>query len=413
MFRIVTGTMGGGKSYYVAEVILQALKQGATVHICGVDLLKERLDELGFTERVIWLENDPTKWEAQIIAGVEGTENLLVCDEATLLFHTRTQAKRKTEDFDTVYQMLVWSRRYGLDVYFVAQHLMNIDAATRRMVGEIIACVDGSKIPVLGPFLATVKGRFLRKRLSPAGKEMWRSWHRPSQEVFDFYDTHGFAGRTVNVNRNVTRTTPRNYAAAKVFGVIAAVAAIPVICFWFLGISLDAKSEAHATKQALRATNEPPSAPKPWQWSTDPASSAYVPLSGPGGVPGARRVAPVIALEWADEDELRIGTITVKHTLVSITAHDGRLFSVGASIDGDIIERLDVYGGRYYFTARAGRIYCLRQITPKERNDLWNSRNNSSPQPPQASPLPLPTFSLFGSSPPQAAMTTPQTNPLR
>lgn len=60
-FHLITGLMGGGKSYMAVEMCLQAAKEGAVVHT-NLPLEEEAWKELGLWEKIVRLPKDPQNW---------------------------------------------------------------------------------------------------------------------------------------------------------------------------------------------------------------------------------------------------------------------------------------------------------------------------------------------------------------
>lgn len=215
--RLVTGVMGGGKSYFMAETILKALREGAQVHT-NLDLNFAMVKELGFAEQVVDLRNvDVKRMHEHIRAGDESRPNLLCLDEAALFFYVDEQNNQKVrEDNKDVLLFLTWARRFGLEIYFATQSSKNVNVKLRRMSEYTIRCTNRTQIPYFGWLLSGLFGEFKRSvYLTDEDKEtvLCSNSARFSAEVGKFYDTHGFVGQQANqgivMDKVITRRVPK------------------------------------------------------------------------------------------------------------------------------------------------------------------------------------------------------------
>jgi len=204
-FEIYTGPMGGGKSYAATEFILVGLKENAHVHT-NIDLIHEEVEARGYSDKVHMLTGiDPTRWKDHLVAGQEGAENLLVIDEAGMNFHVH-DAREQAAKYRELFQILIWSRKLGLDVVFISQHLDNLDAQLRRVAVSTLNCRAVKTIPFVGWLLAKLRGDFVRTRRSSDGKRaLGRTFHRFKAEVGSFYKTDAMSGNSYQLKRSVTR----------------------------------------------------------------------------------------------------------------------------------------------------------------------------------------------------------------
>lgn len=207
-FRIITGTMGSGKSYMGAELCVQYWKEQAVVHT-NIDLVAEEVEARGWTEKTVQLGDNPEDWIPKIRRGREGQENLVVIDEGMLLFDAHDwQTTRKKHR--QLMEFLIWSRKLGLDVYLIGQAQKGMDVAFTRMALETIACVACKTVPVVGPFLVTIKGDFLRIPKYPTGQRTGRKiWKRFDLAVGSIYRTESTHGKFEDVAQEVSRA-PKN-----------------------------------------------------------------------------------------------------------------------------------------------------------------------------------------------------------
>jgi hypothetical protein len=164
-FSLVTGTMGGGKSLYVVRKCIKAFREGALVH-SNIDWRPGALDERGWSPQHIPLGDDPTKWVAMLKAGQEGKENVVAIDESAMIFHVWDQRGNQERD-RSIFDLLVMSRKLGLEVYFITQHEENVAVAIRRMANDVRRCVSVKNVPIIGPLVAALKGDFLVRFIQP------------------------------------------------------------------------------------------------------------------------------------------------------------------------------------------------------------------------------------------------------
>jgi hypothetical protein len=224
--------MGGGKSYYGAELCMQYWKEGAYVHT-NMDMVEERIAELGWTERFIKLGDEPTEWDQHLIGGAEGQENLVVIDEAMVIFDSMDwQVTRKRHK--NLMHFLTQSRKVGLDIYMIGQAQKGMDATFSRISLEVISCTAVKRWPLIGPYMVTLRGDFCRARKYPNGQRAAPlKYVRFSPEVGAIYRTESTHGRFDNVERRVTRAPKsEKMSRAKAWVLLASfVVAILIIVF--------------------------------------------------------------------------------------------------------------------------------------------------------------------------------------
>jgi len=214
MVILVSGAVGGGKTMYGAEEALDCWKRGGWV-ISNIDFYPEILAERGYAERFVDLKQlDPSQWVASVVGGEEGRENLVIIDEGALLFNVRKQSKNADIN-EVFFEFIAWSRRYGVHLFFITHDINNLDVQIRRSCSHRIHCVGLDKVPVIGDLLAVVLGRFMRRFMPAKGNStLSTTYARFRPEVATIYDTHGFTGKKVIVNRSVGAAPPRNFMAS-------------------------------------------------------------------------------------------------------------------------------------------------------------------------------------------------------
>ena len=215
---IITGTMGGGKSYFAAELADKCWRSGGVVH-SNVPWSEEELQKRKFDHLHVRLPDDVSTWVRKepspdgmgerlasdfIIGGEEGAENLIIVDEAALAFHMYDQLANRARN-RTIFELVVMSRQIGVDMYFISQSAMNIDVAIRNVAEAVIHCVNVKRLPGFGAILAWFVGDFRRAWLSPLKRQvMSAAYARFSSSVAALYNTHGVGAR-INVARSTTR----------------------------------------------------------------------------------------------------------------------------------------------------------------------------------------------------------------
>jgi hypothetical protein len=203
-FRLITGTMGGGKSYYGAELAIQYWKEGAYVHT-NMDMVEEEIEKRGWSDRFIKLGDEPTDWDQHLIGGAEGQENLVIIDEAMVIFDSMDwQANRKRHK--NLMHFLTQSRKVGLDIFMIGQAQKGMDATFSRISLEVISCTAVKRWPLIGPFWVTLRGDFCRATKYPNGQRAAPlKFVRFNPEVGSIYRTESTHGRFDGVERRVTR----------------------------------------------------------------------------------------------------------------------------------------------------------------------------------------------------------------
>lgn len=221
---IVSGTMGGGKSYYAAELALACWKAGGIVH-SNMPWNWEKLEELGYTKQHIKLPEDILDWVSKqkdantgkdvlttkvLIGGEEGAENMLIIDEASMILHAYDAMENRKRN-RALFDLVIMSRQLGLDMFFLVQSPQNIDGAIRNVAENIHHCVNVGRVPFFGPMLKWFYGDF-RRTIFPTHRRtpLSHSYARFKQAVGDLYKTHG-EGAKIQIERNTTRQKKKTF----------------------------------------------------------------------------------------------------------------------------------------------------------------------------------------------------------
>lgn len=373
-FVTVTGTMGGGKSYFTAETALKAWQEGAIVH-SNMDWNEERLAELGFDKLHVRLPDDPTKWLEVIKGGAEGLENLLIVDESAMIFHTWDAAESKKRDRD-LFDVLVMSRKLGLDCYFISQHADNVQSAIRRIAQHDLRCVAVSKIPIIGPTMARIKGDFLRIVRQPENrKELSRTYHRFSKEVGAIYHTEAVRGVATTIQRDATRTKPQKPKTPLWLKFASLVTILSIVLgLWSLKRNWDRmySNEKAAPSEAQKETTTPAGKQKSGNLA-DKFGSAITPTIQqelvppslhPFGEPSGIKFKEV---QWDEQDERIITCIRREAGVTTVYTLGGQTWRPGANVDAGWITDVMPHAGAFFAITETGRVYYLRPRTYKER----------------------------------------------
>jgi hypothetical protein len=399
-FRLITGTLGGGKSYYAAELAAKAWSQGAWVH-SNMDWNYPLLERIGWDKKHVKLSENPKEWIDQIIAGAEGKENVLIVDESAMVFHAWDIAESKKRDRE-LFDVLVMSRKLGLDVYFISQHQDNVNSAIRRIAQETVKCVACKHIPVLGPLMVKWKGDFLRKRMTPEKNiELARSFHRFDKRIGQLYHTEAVRGAASKVKRDVTRkeeNTPKTDRRIWVhLGFILAGLIIGVwyYCFRdkkpFVGANLPAQTQATKSGPVQTIANSYADHIKSDARKRQDAPRA--PSLPPFAPPSSYKTR---LIEWAPEDERIVVCVSHAKTIAVYTL-GGDVWKPGHDVPGvGYIEELIDYRGEFFARTDEGRVFYLRRRTYHERReyDEWVSQQAANKQAEQKQKIEQQTPSL-------------------
>lgn len=370
-FTTISGTMGGGKSYYAAELALQAWKEGAIVH-SNMDFDEAELKRLGFLHLHIRLPANPTEWIEVIKGGEEGKENLLIVDESAMIFHAwdiQEQKKRDRDLFDT----LVMSRKLGLDCYFISQHADNISSPLRRISQYDLRCVATAKVPIIGPTIKRLKGDFLRIIRQPeTRKEISRTYHRFDPNVGRIYITEAVRGAASRVQREVTRTVPQT--AKTPFWL--KLTTVILLCAMIGG----AISTKHTWDKMATATTSKPAPQEtkgkqaPQKNLADTFGAAITPSSGPSVAlpPALHPAGPASGhvmrwIEWEPSNERIVTSVYRSGVDLVIYTLGGERWTLGRPVAGQMIQEIIPFNGAYFVRTDTQTVYYLRPRTYEER----------------------------------------------
>lgn len=243
---VVTGTMGGGKSYAMAKLALMTWKRGGYVHsnvpwewsqippeykALHVDLPP---DAATWVTTEIAPDGTERKKSDVIIGGTEASPNVIIVDEAALILHSMDQADNKRRN-RTLFETVVMSRQLGVDMYFVTQAAENIDSSIRKVAEFFMHCANLGKVPGYGWLLKMIYGDFIVKFLSPGKKiELRREVYRYEEAVGKIYNTTG-VGDTFNIQRKGGNKKRMNLSVQAMAFIAALVVLTAITIYWTFG----------------------------------------------------------------------------------------------------------------------------------------------------------------------------------
>ncbi|RBP46387.1 zonular occludens toxin Zot [Roseimicrobium gellanilyticum] len=372
-FYLVTGVMGGGKSMLCADIMRTALSEGAVVHT-NIALNQAIIDEKGWTELYVKLPEDSDLWRSLLRKGAEGAENLLVVDEASLAFHVHDQQKRRDANRG-IFELLVWSRRAGLDVYFVSQSAQNLDSQLRRLTEIRYHCTQVKMIPFIGPWMKYLVGDFMRTRYAGGDSKsrIGTTYHRFDQRIADFYNTHDMHGRELGIqDGGPTRTRKKNKDARTMGCVFIFLIAAAIFGAWRFYGMFWGRDDAQAPPEASSApAGDSPAPVQPQELikKLQPEPSSFAP-----------RVFTVAVgdkvMEWAvdSSDDLLISAQMQEP--LRLFLRGGGVLQLGQPYEGDQVQSIVTAHQRYYILCASGRKLVARQPTRKEQAE-WKAISNT------------------------------------
>ncbi|QIF02776.1 zonular occludens toxin domain-containing protein [Roseimicrobium sp. ORNL1] len=378
---LVTGVMGGGKTMFCVETIHQALGEGAVVHT-NIHLNDDELAQKGWTEQYVRLPENPDEWRPLLRKGAEGAENLLVVDEASLTFHVHDQQRKRDSNKD-IFELLVWSRRAGLDVYFASQSAQNIDAQLRRMTEIRYHCTQVKMIPFIGPWMKHFVGDFMRTRYAGGdGKNrIGTTYHRFRKEIAELYNTHDLHGRNLGIqDGGPTRKKKKNNDARTSAILMLFLLASVLFGAWrFYGLfwGRDEQTEVVQPSELIPSVAASKDA-------ASPAPEIIAPRVFKVAVAGR-------VLEWAVDSSDDLLVAAQMDEPLRIFVRGGGLLQLGKPYEGDLVESIVTAHQRYYVLCASGRKLVARKPTRKEQEE-WRAISSTRRG-----------WSAWGSAPAQAS----------
>lgn len=364
--------MGSGKSLYGAEIAVKYWREGAIVH-SNIDFRQDRILQEGWGDQFVPLGDDPTKWIPLIRGGKEGQENLIVIDEGMFLFDAHDWQSNKKR-FDELYKFLIWTRKLGLDVYMIGQAQKGMDVQFTRMALNVIACVAVKRIPVMGPFLVSIKGDFLRVWKTPDNQRTGKKEYvRFDPFIGEMYRTESTHGRFSEIPRDVRRKpVDEKKAIYKAWAKMGAIAGVLLGIFggakFMMGLALagampDEKvKDDGASKEALLVVPARVETPVLPESVPSPALPSEPPKKKPWRVWGTA--------DWGRNEFWEAGT--------------RQRIAVGSVFDDEIVEMITIQDRLLFVKLESGETVRFRPFESSDRKieklqetNPWKKLNSS------------------------------------
>lgn len=234
MIRIVTGTLGAGKTLYCVSEIYDALCRGEYV-ATNINLYWDRLEDFALRDRGVYLDsrqlvrldlNADPDWHLKIPWGEEGGATVkCYLDEIHLFFNARDWATT-TARHKQMLSFLTQSRKAFVDVTFIAQEVTTVEKQFRIFCEYEYGITSTDHIPLgwLGklPFKAFIAVQ-RDGRLGHVLKRHWRSYDKRYFRLYDsfsFLDSEmtGLAEKAVRVPRIKLARAPASVRARRWVG---------------------------------------------------------------------------------------------------------------------------------------------------------------------------------------------------
>ena len=391
MFRIFSGTMGGGKSYAAVEEAISFFQKGRRV-MSNLDWNEAEMmarkvqigeNEFSYRERHITLGDEPMHWREKMIGADEGSENLMVIDEGAMMLHAWDQS-RHDEWKRELFAIIAMTRKLGIELVIISQAASNLDAGLRKMAAFEIYCVAVKKVPVIGPWAAMLLGDFKRSVLNQRRQVLSSSYHRYSPKVGTLYQTDALKGAALLIKREEGggRIRKKDVVRAPLWLKLLVIAMASGMVWGVMYL------REYWGKRHEPATPVPVTAPA--AQPTTPAAKSPLP-TGPGHVDDGPQMVgyePVALVDSASEIlaascwSLNIGRCYVE-------TRDGTRYSVGhLTPDGRRVTSLsrEPLGAGYMYVVEfsKGKPVLVRPLNYKERLALFDAWKVLHPAPASA-----------------------------
>jgi len=202
---LVSGKLGSGKTLACVGQIRDALRSGRRV-ATNLDLrLENMLPAKARALQCVRLPDKPTVEHLELIGEgnptMDETKNgIIVLDELAAWLNSRTFNDKSR---GPVIDWLIHSRKKGWDVFFICQHIEQIDKQIRTALVEyLVTCrrLDRIKIPLVGKLVQGVSGGLLSGNLPKLhvaivkyGTEQHAPtadrWMYQAKDLYDAYNT--------------------------------------------------------------------------------------------------------------------------------------------------------------------------------------------------------------------------------
>lgn len=199
---LITGRKGTGKSLYAIGVIRSALENKKRV-ATNLNVRLEHICKPGNRQTIIRIPDRPTAEDMEALGRgqdgvVEADNGVIIIDECSTFLGARTWGDKERQP---LLDWLVHSRKYGWDVYYIAQGVEQLDKMIRTTLVEYHISVkrtDKWPIPFVTSILKTLTGFELHLPAMSVGTVrygvhadalvLWRDWYK-SKALYPAYDT--------------------------------------------------------------------------------------------------------------------------------------------------------------------------------------------------------------------------------
>ncbi|MGB4448676.1 MAG: zonular occludens toxin domain-containing protein, partial [Cloacibacterium sp.] len=198
---LVTGRKGTGKSLYCIGVIREALRNNKRV----ATNLNVHLDELcspSSKKTITRIPDRPTAQDMEALGRgqdgvIEANNGVIVIDECSTFLGARTWGDKERQP---LLDWLIHSRKYGWDIYYIAQGVEQLDKMVRTTLVEYHISVkrtDKWPIPFITPIfrmlgfhvhLPSMSVGTVRYGVGHDALVLRRDWYR-SKSLYKAYDT--------------------------------------------------------------------------------------------------------------------------------------------------------------------------------------------------------------------------------
>lgn len=365
--------MGGGKSYHGAELVYEALKEGAIVHT-NLPLVWEIVELNGWADRVVELKGEPGSWVRRVqgpdgrktwasdilVMGKEGAENLVVVDEAAIEISADDQQDDKKKN-QALFGLVALCRHAGLDMYFLAQVRSHVAKKVRDLAETRTMCTNCANIPVIGWYLKRFHGD-LRRSVYKDGEFYGSCYLRLKPEICEFYRTHGMRDQLEmkSGGHRVKKASAWTQRGVWTYGG-AFIASISLLVWSLWGTwGIFNKPEPIKKDKPVAATETK----KVDRIAADGSKKQLdVPVKPPAPKGG-------ILLEWDPYDEHTLAGVIQNNGRKTVITRGGRRLYAGGAYEGIRIELQFQVADWHYFQCENKRLIVVRPLRPEEREAL-------------------------------------------
>lgn len=198
--EIITGSIGGGKTYHAMEMIAQRLCQGGVVATncvlnkqafadyvlkktkCKMD--PRQIVELTYEQVLHFPEHSP--------AMCNDIKTLIIIDEAHIWLNARSwNDKLNAPAKKNLMEYAAQTRKQGTDLVFIVQNESMLDSQVKALATAFWYNMDMQNLKIPGLRIKYPLAQFLRQKYHPLHKtkSMERQWVAKDKKIFDLYNT--------------------------------------------------------------------------------------------------------------------------------------------------------------------------------------------------------------------------------